>query len=133
MGYFLADLLTTQPRSALVNRRHRLQLPGFARNPTWGLRFDAGDIIKFSYDRGPTTFSFEGLCLAVHGRGFGRKQTTFRVRNVVSGVGVEITLAYYVHRVYKLLFSDYKRKNFRYNKKRLYYLRQRMNRESQVN
>jgi ribosomal protein L19 len=133
MPYFLPELLTTQPRSAIVNRRRRRQLRGFTKNPTWGLRFDAGDIIKLSYDRGPTTFSFEGLCIAVHNRGFGRKQTTFRLRNVVGGVGVEIMLAYFIHRVYKLLFSDFKRKNFRYNKKRLYYLRERMNRQTQVN
>jgi len=96
------------------------------------LRFDAGDILKISYDRGPTTFSFEGLCLSVRNRGFGRKQTTFRLRNVVTGVGVEILMAYFLRRLYKLTFSDYKRKHFIYSKRRLYYLRQRINRESRV-
>lgn len=50
----------------------------------------------------------------------------------MTSVGVEILIAYFLRRLYKLSFSDYKRKQFFYNKPRLYFLRDRLNRESRV-
>lgn len=94
--------------------------------------FKAGDILKYSFDHGPMTFFFEGLCLSLRNRRFGRKQTSLMTRNVLTTVGVEILIAYFLRRLYKLTFSDYKRKQFFYNKPRLYFLRQRLNRESRV-
>lgn len=125
-------LALAQHRVALTARRHRPQLSGFSQTPSWGLLFQAGDILKYSFDRGPSTFFFEGLCLSLRNRGFGRKQTSFISRNVMTSVGVEVLIAYFLRRLYKLSFSDYKRKQFFYNQPRLYFLRDRLNRESRV-
>lgn len=84
------------------------------------------------YDRGPTTFAFEGICLSVRYRGFGRKTTMVHLRNIMTSIGLELKIAYFLKRIYKLTFNDFKRKSFRYNKKRLYYLRDRMHRQSRV-
>lgn len=96
------------------------------------MKFFAGDILKYFYEYGPTSFFFEGICLTVRGRSFAKKQTTFLTRNVLSGVALELSMAYFLRRVYKLSFSDHKRKQFSYNKPRLYYLRDRLNRETRV-
>lgn len=139
MNYFDIGLLLkcfpqviAQHRLAMDARRHRPQLPAFRSAPTWGLLFFAGDILKYFYEYGPTSFFFEGICLSLRGRGFGRKQTSFITRNVITRVGVELLIAYYLRRLYKLTFSDHKRKQFFYNKNRLYYIRDRINRESRV-
>lgn len=139
MVYFSSDLLLkhsliilAQYRLAINARRHRQQLPGFTSNRSWGLRFNAGDILKYALEKGPFTFFFEGICLSVRSRRFGRKQTSFVTRNVVKAVGVEAITAYFLHRLYKLAFSDYKRKQFFYKKPRLYFLRSRLNKESRV-
>ena len=49
-------ILLAQYRIALAARRHRPQLSGFLNTPTWGLFFQAGDILKYSFERGPTNF-----------------------------------------------------------------------------
>lgn len=128
----LSGQLTVDQTFQLVERRNRLQLPGFENNNSWGLRFDAGDVILLSYERGAVTYTFQGVCLTVSSRGFGKKQTTFSLRSVISGVGVEITMAYFLHRLYKLSFNDYKRKYFLYVRRRLYFIRARLNQESKL-
>lgn len=130
--YKWSTIAQSQRNQAFLKRRDRTQLPGFSKNPSWGLRFGAGDVLKLFYDRGPTTFSFEGLCLNVKNRGFGRKQTMVRVRNVMVSVGVEILTGYFLRRLYKLSFSDHKRKLFEYNKTHLYFVRHRLNKQSRV-
>lgn len=121
----MSGQLTVDQTIDLVERQDRLQLPGFGNDNSWGLRFDGGDVLVLSYERGAATYAFEGVCLTVRGRGFGKKQTTFALRNVVCGVGVEITMAYFLHRLYKLSFNDFKRKYFLYDRTRLYFIRNR--------
>ncbi len=49
------------------------------------------------------------------------------------GTGVEITVLYFLNRLYKNLFmSDYKRKQFLYRSSKLYYLTDKENRNSRV-
>ena len=58
--------------------------------------------------------------------------STLILTNVLSGVGVELSISYYYNRLFYLKFSDYKRKKFIYNKAKLYYLRDKLNRESRI-
>lgn len=92
----------------------------------------AGDIMRLNVEKGPYAHLLEGLCLSIKKRSFLNKETAILIRNVLFGVGVEITASYYNNRLYKCGFSDYKRKQFGYISHKLYYLRQRDNKETQV-
>lgn len=52
------------------------------------------------------------------------------LRNVIIKTGIEVILSYYYNRAYNLKFLDYKRKFYTFNKNKLYYIRERLNRES---
>jgi len=47
-------------------------------------------------------------------------------------VGIEMTVSYYYNRVYYLIISDYKRKQFLYKKSKLFFIRKKVNRASRV-
>ena len=47
-------------------------------------------------------------------------------------VGLEFTVSYYYNRLYTLKFLDYKRKFFYFNKNKLFFIRNRLNRESKI-
>jgi ribosomal protein L19 len=122
----------TKKYKALFWRQHRPHVKGFFRFPNRGLIFTAGDVLRVVFDRGGISYSFEGICLAVKFPSFLNINTTFVLRNVIIGVGIELTMSYYFNRLYKLMFLDYKRKRFFYNKSRLYYLRYLVNRHTKV-
>ena len=88
--------------------------------------------MRLNVEKGPYAHLLEGLCLGIKKRSFLNKETAILIRNVLFGVGVEITASYYNNRLYKCGFSDYKRKQFEYIGHKLYYLRQRDNRETKV-
>jgi len=54
------------------------------------------------------------------------------VRNVIYGIGIELVAMYYANRIYYVSILDYKRKQARYVKAKLYYLRHKLNRASRV-
>ena len=58
--------------------------------------------------------------------------TTLLLRNVIMGVGIEITASYFYNRVFNLSLSDYKRKEFIYTRSKLFYVRYRMNKSSRI-
>lgn len=118
--------------AAISSRRKRQNIYGFEEDSPKGKFFVAGDIIRVYFSKGSTNFFFEGICLSIHFRTLLNKQASFLIRNIIIGVGIEMTLSYYFNRLYKSIFLDYKRKKFYYNKARLYYLRNRINRETRV-
>ena len=113
----------------LVLRQNRENFLGFNKN---GLIFKGGDIVKITFNKGGMVYSFEGLCLALKNKKVLSKNSTLILRNVMDRVGVEITVGYYFNRVYNMEFNDFKRKRFVYKKTRLFYLRERINRQSKV-
>lgn len=120
-------------RNKLYSRRGRDQIVGFKNYTQLGVKFTAGDILAVVLERGPYGHMIEGICMSVRKRSFINKHAAILIRNVLMGVGVEFTLSYYYHRIYKLQMRDYKRKKFDYvNSNKLYYLRYRDNRETQV-
>jgi len=58
--------------------------------------------------------------------------TNICLRNVLFGIGIEVTASYFINRVYILTILDYKRKQFIYRRSKLYYLRCKLNRASRV-
>ena len=120
-------------RVKLSLRRQRLHVVGFNPQGNSGVLFTAGDILAVVIERGPYGHFIEGICLSVCKRSLIHPHTGVVVRNVIAGVGVEFTVSYYYHRMYKLQMRDYKRKQFDYaNSNKLYYLRSRDNKESRV-
>jgi len=95
-------------------------------------KFKASDIIKVVYWKKNNVFTFEGLCISVRKREFKSKNTAFVLRNVIMGVGMEITLSLYAHRLYHFYIQDYKRKYKNYFKSKLFYVRTRVNKESRI-
>lgn len=141
MTYFSADILDRhlfrtakqERHEAYIQQVERPSLPGFFReHGLRGRQFDTGDVFKLAYDKGPTTYSFEGICISIRASNFGRKDMTFSVRNVLASVGVEILVAYFLRRVFTVVFTDHRKKRLRYRKQRLFYLRERLNQQSRV-
>ena len=113
-------------------RQHRSVISGFNPKGKMGLKFRSGDVLRLSFNKGPIIYSFEGVCLAVRSSSLQSKHTSIVLRNVLQRVGVEFIVSYYLNRIYNMEFNDYKRKHFSYKKNRLFYLRERINRESRV-
>lgn len=96
------------------------------------LKFTIGDIlIVFFWVKG-LLYRFEGICIALKKRNILNVNTTLILRNVLSSIGVELCISYYYNRLFYLKFSDFKRKQFIYNRAKLYYLRNKLNRESRI-
>lgn len=96
------------------------------------LKFTVGDIlIVFFWVKG-LLYRFEGICIALKKRNLLNVNTTLILRNVLSSIGVELRISYYYNRLFYLKFSDFKRKKFIYNRAKLYYLRNKLNRESRI-
>lgn len=96
------------------------------------LKFTVGDIlIVFFWVKG-LLYRFEGICIAIKKRNLLNVNTTLILRNVLNSIGVELCISYYYNRLFYLKFSDYKRKKFIYNRAKLYYLRNKLNKESRI-
>jgi len=94
--------------------------------------FQTGDILVVVYCKETIIYRFEGICIAIRQKLLRDVDTALSIRNIVFGIGVELSLTYYFHRIYFLTVLDYKRKEFRYKKSKLYYLRRKLNRSSRV-
>lgn len=94
------------------------------------LQFICGDIlIVFFWVKG-FLYRFEGICIALRKKKFKEPDVCIMLRNIILGVGVEVTLSYYLNRIFFLKISDFKRKFFLYKKSKLYYIRIQLNRSS---
>ena len=77
-------------------------------------------------------YRFEGICIVIRNKSLRNLNTSLIIRNILSGIGIEVTASYYANRAFKLTISDYKRKQFFYRNSKLYYLRKKINRASRV-
>lgn len=94
--------------------------------------FKIGDIIEFVFYFKCIPLIFKGICIAIKRKYFIVPDVTLIIRNIIVKVGIELTVSYYYNRLYKLKFLDYKRKFFNFNKNKLFFIRKKVNRESQV-
>lgn len=83
----------------------------------------AGDVLEVFFFKKGQSFSFEGLCLAVRGKGFKKPDTSLILRNFIYQVGVECLLAYFYNRVYMLRIHDFKKKDYLHPRAKFFFLR----------
>ena len=76
--------------------------------------------------------TFNGICISLRKKSFVMPDQALILRNVIIGTGIEVTLSYFYNKGYKMLFLDYRRKFFSFNKNKLFFIRDRVNRESKV-
>ena len=109
-------------------RRHRKIVKGLSKS----FIFNAGDIIKVVYFRKNYSYVFEGICIGIRKKGFIMPNTSFFLRNIILGIGIEMIFLYFFKRLYFLKLYDYKRKFSFLNKNKLFLLRKENNQKSKV-
>jgi ribosomal protein L19 len=77
-------------------------------------------------------YSFEGLCISLKKKNFKLPDVTFILRNVIMGIGVELTISYFYNRLFNFRISDYKRKSLNYKRTKLFFVRNKLNRASRI-
>ena len=95
--------------------------------------FSTGDIITITYWTKTILCHYEGICLSLKNKLFRKPNVSIILRNVLSKIGIEITVSYFLNRIFKnILMSDYKRKRIKYKSSKLYYLRLKKNKASKI-
>lgn len=118
----------SKTKKYVYRRKKRDKIKGLKKS----YKFNAGDIINVVYFKKSLGFTFEGICLAVRKMSFDSPATSFLLRNVILGVGIEFISSYFYNRNYYLTLLDYKRKAYFYRHNKLYYLRDKVNRNTKV-
>lgn len=95
-------------------------------------KFIIGDVLEFAYFYKSAALTFSGICIAIRKKSFVLPDLSLILRNIVIQTGMELIYSYFYNRAYKQKFLDYKRKIFTFNKNKLYFIRDRLNRESRV-
>lgn len=132
MQWNFIDNLNKNFEEIELSTENRKIFCGFNSNKKNGLMFKGGDILKITFNKGSMVYSFEGICLALRNKNVLSKNTTLILRNVIDRVGVEIIIGYFFNRIYNLQFRDFRRKRFSYRKTHLFYLRERINRQTKI-
>jgi ribosomal protein L19 len=83
----------------------------------------AGDVITMTMVHDVIGFAFTGICLSIRKASFAKADCSVILRNVVLGIGIEVVISFFYTRAYRIRFEDHLRKNFFYNRKKIYYLR----------
>lgn len=102
------------------------------RNLISSSKLNTGDILSVVFWQKGIIYKFEGICISIKKKKLLSSNTSLIIRNVIAGIGVELTVSYYANRVYSMVILDYKRKHFNYKRSKLYYLREKLNRASRV-
>lgn len=112
----------------IKSRKHR----AFIKNSFKIRKFLIGDILEFVYNYKNMALTFNGICISLRKKSFVMPDQALILRNVIIGTGIEVTLSYFYNKGYKMQFLDYRRKFFSFNKNKLFFIRDRVNRESKV-
>jgi len=96
------------------------------------LLIKAGDILSVIFRKRSIIYRFEGVCISIKNKKLLNINSSIILRNVLFGIGIEFIFSYYYNRVFFAKAQDYKRKSFWYNRSKLYFLRNRLNRASRV-
>lgn len=126
--FFISDSFSEKRVNFIGDRKLRSRISNF--NKT--LKLETGDILSVSFWQKGAIYTFEGICISIRNKNLLKSNTSLCLRNIISGVGIEFTISYYINRAYSLNILDYKRKNFNYRRSKLYYLRYKLNRASRV-
>lgn len=119
-------MLTNKNKNFLKTRRNRVRILNNL------VQFTRGDIVSINYRLRGIGFVFTGLCIAVKKKSMLLNNTTFKLRNILGKVAVEIHFNLYslCRGFYTLL--NFARKKIYYKSAKLYYLRKKPNKESWV-
>lgn len=96
------------------------------------LKFTTGDILSIIFWVKNYIYSFEGLCICLRKKKLIKKDVSLILRNIILGVGMEFCISYYFNRIFFLNILDYKRKRLIYKRAKLYYIRLKANKESNI-
>lgn len=112
-------------RSFILKRRRRRVLI----RTTKTRLFSGGDIVLVGFELCGIQRVFKGICVSKQCKSLTKVSSSLRLRNVVEGIGIEITLPLYClcFRFSELALFDYERKRFRYRSSKLYHLRDKPN------
>jgi len=111
-------------RESMERRRFRTR---FGLSP-----FNVGDILNVSFTSGFIIYGFEGICISLKKRRLRSPDASIKLRNVLQGVAIEVSIAYFYRRAYKFALSNHKRKRFVYKRSKLYSIRYGINKHSRV-
>jgi len=75
---------------------------------------------------------FKGLCVSINGRSLAHRNSSLTVRNYLHKTGLEFFFFLHLNIVLSFNLYDYQRKRFAYRASKLFYLRNKLNRESLV-
>lgn len=94
--------------------------------------FNVGDILNISFTSGFIIYGFEGICISLKKKGLKNPNASIKLRNILQGVAIESSIAYFYRRAYKFALCNHKRKRFIYKRSKLYSIRYSVNRHSRV-
>lgn len=134
MLYFLSNKREINKNKLIINKRKQRKiifkipvLRNIVKN------FNIGDILTITYWTKTILCNYEGICLSLKNKVFKKAKTKFILRNVLSKIGIELTISYFMNRIFRnILTSDYKRKKIKYRTSKLYYLRLKKNQTSKI-
>jgi ribosomal protein L19 len=132
MLYFLLKTLKKKNKieELIKERRNRKNIFTLS---AYGKVFTRGDILTVNSRIRTLHFMLQGICLSQKKKTLTKPNTTFNIRNVLFGVGVEMSISYYYSRIFMYTkFADHKRKSFSYRAAKLYYLCNRVNKATRV-
>lgn len=128
MIYFTNIFNNNKKRELIKERKNRSTILN-----NIGKKFTRGDILTVNFWSKICNYHFEGICLSLKNKNITTPNTVIKLRNILYGTGVEITVSYFLNRIYQnLIMSDYKRKKFIYRSSKLYYLDEKENRKSRI-
>jgi len=131
MNYFIKAFTSINKKQELIQLRKKRKT---LLNNNVGRFLSRGDIMTINFWSKSLNYYFEGLCLSVKKKNLSSFNTTITLRNYLQQTGIEVTVAYYLYRLFlHTIISDYKRKQIWYRSSKLYYLRNKENKASKIN
>lgn len=125
----LEDFYINKKNEKILKFTTRKKIIGFKKRNYY---FKVGDVIEVVFFRKTTPLVFKGICLTIRNKKLINPNATFILRNVLIGVGIEITCAFYYNRLYKFKFHDFRKKMHYIRSSKIFFIRKRVNKESQV-
>lgn len=94
------------------------------------LNFSVGDILKVTYRINYFVLEFKGICIALKNKKLLFLNSFFLLRNVVSGVAVELLLNFNFTFILRIILNKHKKKKLNYKSSKLFFYRKLKNRIS---
>jgi ribosomal protein L19 len=125
LDYFADTRIRLDMKRESMDRRHLRRMLGIT-------LFSVGDILNISFSSGFITYGFEGICISVRKKRLKDGNASVKLRNILQGVGIELTISYFYKRIFKFALCNHKRKSFFYKRSKLYNIRHELNKYSRV-